>query len=131
MAVLLSRSYLGYPAGNVVEFASSVEQALIAQGLATASVAVPTSGNTTTSAYQGTCTLAAAASSIVITNPAVDSTTKVWAVISQATADTTALYVARIVSAAGSFTIYVNAAATAATVIDWAILDPMGMSPSN
>lgn len=131
MTVLLSRSYMGYPANTVVEFASSVESALIAQGLATASSATPTAGNTTTLALQGSAAVAAAASSIQITHPAVDSSTKIWACIGQTTADATALYVARVVPAAGSFTIHLNAATTAATVVDWAILDPLGMTPSN
>lgn len=131
MTVLLNRSYMGYPAGQVVELATSVEQALIAQGLATSSAAAPTAGNTTTAALQGSAVVAAAASSVTITNPSVGASTKVWACIGQAAADATALYVARVVPAAGSFTIYVNAAATAGTVVDWAILDPLGMTPSN
>lgn len=131
MSVLLGRAYMGYPAGVVVEFASSVEASLIAQGYATASVAVPTAGNTTTLALQGSAAVAAAAGSVTITHPQVDASTKVWACIGQAAADGTALYVARVVPTAGSFTIYMNANATAATVVDWAVLDPLGMTPSN
>lgn len=129
--ILLSRSYAGYPAGVIVEFANSVEQALIAQGYGTSSAGPVTPGATSTSNYQGTCAVAAAAGSVTITHPAVDISTKIFAVIAQATADATALYVARIVPAAGSFTIYTNANATAATTIDWSIVDPLGITPSN
>lgn len=129
--ILLSRSYAGYPAGVIVELATSVEQALVAQGYGTVSAGPVTAGATTTTNYQGSCAVAAAASSVVITHPYVDISTKIFAVIAQTTADTTALYVARIVPAAGSFTIFVNAAATAATIVDWSIVDPLGMSPSN
>lgn len=131
MTVLLGRAYMGYPAGVVAEFASSVEAALVAQGFATVSAAVPTAGNTSTLALQGSAAVAAAASSVTISHPQVDASTKIWACIGQATADSTALYVARVVSAAGSFTIYMNAAATATTVVDWAVLDPLGVTPSN
>lgn len=131
MTVLLNRAYMGYPAGVVVEFATSVEQALIAQGYASASSATPTAGNTTTLALQGSAAVAAAASSVTVTHPAVDSSTKIWACIGQAAADATATHVTRVVPTAGSFTVYLNAAATANTVVDWAVLDPLGMTPSN
>jgi len=131
MSVLLGRAYMGYPAGVVADFASSVEAALIAQGLATASAALPTAGNTTTLALQGSAAVAAAAGSVTISHPQVDASTKIWACIGQAAADGTALYVARVVPAVGSFTIYMNANATAITVVDWAVLDPLGMTPSN
>ena len=131
MAVLLGRPYMGYPSGVVVEFASSVEAALIAQGYATASSSTPTAGNMTTLALQGSAAVAAAASSVTITHAAVDPSTKIWACIGQSVADATAGYVARVVPAAGSFTIYLNAASTAAVVVDWAVLDPLGMTPSN
>ena len=131
MTVLLGRPYMGYPAGVVVEFATSVEAALVAQGYATVSSAAPTAGNNTTLALQGSAAVAAAAGSVTISHAAVDASTKIWACIGQATADTTALYVARVVPAAGSFTIYMNANATANTVVDWAVLDPLGMTPTN
>lgn len=131
MSVLLGRSYMGYAAGLVVEFASSVEAALVAQGYATVSSAVPTAGNVTTLALQGSAAVAAAAASVVITHPQVDASTKIWACIGQAAADATAFYVARVVPAAGSFTIHLNAATTSVVVVDWAVLDPLGMTPSN
>lgn len=131
MTVLLGRAYMGYPAGVVAEFTSSVEAALVAQGYATVSFTVPTAGNATTLALQGLAAVAAAASSVTISHSQVDASTKIWACIGQAAADGTALYVARVVPAAGSFTIYMNAAATATTVVDWVVLNPLGMTPSN
>ena len=126
MTVLLTRPYVGYPAGQIVELATAVESALIAQGLATSTASIPTSGAYSTTAFQGVAVVPAAASSVVISNPSFDPGQKFFAVIAQAAADATALYVARVVVASGTLTIYLNAAATAATVVDWSILTPFG-----
>lgn len=125
MAVLLNKAYAGYLSGTVVNLPTNVETALIAQGLASAStVASTTTGAVTANVLQGTCAVAAGASSIVITNDKVDANCIVYAVVSQASADGTLLRVERVVPAAGSFTIYGTAAATATTLIDWAVLSP-------
>ena len=132
MAVTLLRSYKGYPANQVVELSASEESALIAQNLAqTALVTAVTTGAVTTTDLKGTVAIAAGSSSVVITNPTIDASTKVVAYVAQATADTTLLRVERIVSAVGSVTIYGTANATATTLIDWAILSPSGFTPSN
>ena len=130
MTVTLFRSYGGYAAGAVAEFPSELESALIAQGLAaTASATAVTTGAATANTYAGTAAIPIGASSVVITNSNIDANTKVWAVVSQAAADGTLLRVERIVPAAGSVTIYGTANATAITFVDWAILNPSGLTP--
>lgn len=132
MAVLLSKGYAGYLAGTVVNLPTNVEAALIAQGFAAAStVASTTTGAVTANIYAGICAVAAGAGSIVITNSLVDASTKIYAVVSQAAADGTLLRVERIVAAAGSFTIFGTANATATTLIAWAIVTSEGMSVLN
>lgn len=129
MAVLLLKAYQGYAAGVTVELPSELESALIAQGIAsTALVANVTTGATSTSAYSGTVSVPIAAASIVVTNSNVDASSKISATVAQATADGTFLRVERIVAAVGSFTIYGTAAATAATLVDWVIVNPQGMT---
>ena len=129
--VLLSRSYAGYAAGSIVQLSTNEEAALIAQGLASTSAGPCTSGAVTTTKTAGRVTFAIAAASLVVTNPNVDVNSKIFAVVNQAAADTTAARVERIVPAAGSFTIHVTAAATAATVVDWILLDVSGDFPPN
>lgn len=132
MAILLSRGYQGYAAGTVVNLPTSIENALIAQGFATAStVASTTTGAVTANVTSGICAIAAGSSSIVITNNLVDASTPVFAVVSQAAADGTLLRVERVVSAAGSFTIYGTANATATTLIRWQIPLSSGETQSN
>ena len=53
------------------------------------------------------------------------------ATLSNAAADTTALYITRITPAVGSVTFTLNAAATAAVAIDWALLGPSGGLTTN
>ena len=130
MTVLLSRAYGGYTAGQTIQVPTSIENAIVGAGAGTvastsASAAV-TQGALTTSFPAGRVTIAIGASSVVVTCSACDVNTKVFAVVNQAAADTTLLRVERIVPGAGSFTIYGTANATAATVIDWAILGPFG-----
>lgn len=123
MAVLLNRPYFGYLQGTVVELPASTEAALIGNGFASATAAAITPGPVTANVMRGTCALAAAAASIVITNSLVDATSIVVAYISQTTADATATSVVRVVPGAGLFTIFVNAAATAATQVDWVVMN--------
>lgn len=124
--VLLARGYGGYAAGTIVELPASTEAALIASGGASSSAGPATAGAVSTTMNSGSVTFAAAAISLVITNPVFTVQSILWAVISQATADGTALYVARVSVANGSATIFLNAAATAAVSVDWAILNPNG-----
>lgn len=132
MTVALIRAYQGYVAGAVVTLPSSTETALIAQGLATASTAASTTtGAATANLMQGTAAIAAGSSSVVITNALVDVNTKIVAYVSQTTADGTLLRVERIVPAAGSFTIFGTANATATTIIAWALISLAGDALTN
>lgn len=129
--VLLGRSYGGYAAGTIVQLPTSVEAALIAQGLATSSAGPVTAGAVSTTQTQGRAGIAAAGASVVITNPLFNTESKFVAYLSNAAADGTALYVTRITPAAGSVTFTLNAAATAAVAVDWALLTPQGgLTPS-
>lgn len=131
MAITLLRAYNGSPAGTICELTNELETALIAQGLASTDVvANVTPGAQTSFMYGGTAAAAIGAASVVITNPLLTANSKVWAVVSQAAADGTFLRVERIVPAAGSVTIYGTAAATAVTLIDWAILPTVGATPA-
>jgi hypothetical protein len=121
-----SKGYAGYAGGTTVQLDTSTEAALVAQGLATVSAGPVTPGAVTTTMNKGRAGIAAAGTSVVITNTQVTTESKIYAVLSNAAADGTALYVARIAPANGSFTIYLNAAATAAVAIDWSILMPQG-----
>lgn len=124
--ILLARSYGRYLAGTIVQIASSIEAALISQGMATNSAGPVTPGPITTDQPAGRVGIAAAGASVVITGTQFTPESKVFAVLSNAAADTTALYITRITPAAGSVTITLNAAATAAVAVDWAILGPYG-----
>jgi len=123
MTVSLNRAYGGYVSGAVVTLDKPTEDALIAQGLATASTAASsTTGAATANTYTGLAAIAAGASSVVITNSLVNANTFVTAVVAQAAADGTLLRVERVVPAAGSFTIYGTANATATTLVRWSIV---------
>lgn len=130
MTVLLSRPYAGYSAGQTVQVPTTLENSIVANNFgtvaSTAAAAAVTQGALSTSLPAGRCTIAIGASSVVVTNPLVDVNSKIFAVINQAAADGTLLRVERIVPAAGSFTIYGTANATAAVSIDWAIVGPFG-----
>ena len=131
MTVLLNRAYQGYTAGSTVTLDAPTESALIAQGLASSAASTATTtGAATANAYTGLAAVAAGASSVVVTNALVTANTYVTAVVSQATADGTLLRVERVVPAAGSFTIYGTANATATTLIRWAIISPVGLTPT-
>lgn len=130
--ILLSRNYGGYLAGTIVQLATSTEAALIAQGFAVTSAGPVTSGAVNAgSQNQGRVAVAAAATSVVVTNSNVTTESKVFAVVAQAAADATAFNVARVVCAAGSFTIFLNAATTAATTVDWVLMLPTGETTTN
>ena len=130
MTILLARPYGGYSAGQTVQVPTSMENALVANGVgtvvATTAAAAVTPGALTTTLPAGRVTIAAGSSSVVVTCPAVDVNSKIFAAINQAAADGTLLRVERIVPGAGLFTIYGTANATAAISIDWALLGPYG-----
>jgi len=129
--VLLSRPYKGYAAGTIVQLATQEEAALIAQGFATTSAGPVTPGAVSTIATAGRVGIAAAGTSVVVTNPAFTTESRFLAYLSNAAADTTATSITRITPAAGSVTFTVNAAATAAVAIDWALLMVSGELPPN
>lgn len=120
--ILLSRGYSGYAAGTIVQLSTQAEAALVAQGLATVSVGPVTPGAVTTTEVAGRVGIAAAGASVVITNSRFTTESKFVAFLSNAAADGTALYITRITPANGSVTFTLNAAATAAVSIDWALL---------
>lgn len=124
--VLLGRNYAGYAAGTIVELPASTEAALIASGGATTSAGPATAGAVTTTALQGSVTIGAGTSSLVVTNASVTPQSIIYAIVAQAAADGTLLRVERVVASAGFFTIYGTANATAAVIVDWAILNPTG-----
>lgn len=127
--VLLSRPYAGYASGTIVQLSTNEEAALIAQGFATTSAGPVTTGAVTTTKTSGRVAIAAGSSSVVVTNANVDANSKIFAVVNQAAADGTLLRVERIVPAAGSFTIFGTANATATTTIDWVLLNLSGELP--
>jgi hypothetical protein len=120
--ILLGRAYRGYAAGTIVQLQTSMEAALVAQGLATVSAGPVTPGAVTTDLSMGRLGIAAAGTSVVLTNPNLTTESKVIGYLSNAAADGTALYITRITVAAGSVTFTLNAAATAAVAIDWAVI---------
>lgn len=123
--ILLNRAYDGYAAGTIVQFTTQLEATLIASGSASASAGPVTPGAVAPiSAIAGRAGIAAAGTSVVITSPLVTAESKIFAYLSNAAADTSALYITRITPAAGSFTLALNAAATAAVAVDWVILNP-------
>ena len=124
--ILLSKSYAGYASGTIVQLSTSEEAALIAQGFASTSAGPVTAGAVTTTKNFGRVGIAAAGTSVVITNPSFDLQSKFMAVLSNAAADGTAFGIARITPAAGSVTITLLAAATAAVAIDWVLLNDAG-----
>lgn len=129
--ILLSRAYRGYAAGTIVQLQTSMEAALIAQGLATASAGPVTPGAVSTDLSQGRAGIAAAGTSVVVTNPNFTTESKFVAYLSNAAADGTATSITRITPANGSVTFTLNAAATAAVAIDWAQILFAGETPTN
>ncbi len=129
--VLLQRAYGGYPSGVIVQLPANIEAALIAQGFAANSAGPVTAGAVSTTMSAGRVGIAAAGTSVVVSNPAFTAESKFMATLSNAAADTTALYITRITPAAGQVTFTLNAAATAAVAIDWALLGPFGGLTTN
>lgn len=130
--ILLNRPYQGYAAGTIVQLPTSSEAALIAQGFAVTSAGPVTGGAVNAgSQNQGRVGVPIGAASVVVTNANVTAESKVFAVVAQAAADGTALRVERILCAAGSFTIYVTANATALTSVDWVLFAPTGLTTTN
>ncbi len=121
MTVQLIQDYLGTPAGTIAEYPASTEAEMIRLGVAKNSTGTPNflTGNV----CLGTSNIPIGASSVTVTNPNVDSTSKVMAVIAQAAADSTLTGPLRVVCGNGTFTIYGNANATAAVTIDWVLLN--------
>ena len=124
--ILLSRPYGGYNAGTIVQLSTNLEAQLIAQGFGTNSAGPVTSGSVSTSLPSGRVGVAAAGTSVVVTNPTITTESKFSVFLSNAAADTTATFVSRITPVNGSVTFTLNAAATAAVAIDWAVLGPFG-----
>lgn len=122
--VLLGRNYQGYQAGQVVELSASTEATLIANGGAVTNAGPATAGALTGNLPQGAGAFAIGTSSTVITNNLVTPQSIVFACINQAAADATLLRIERVVCAAGLFTVYGTANATAITGFDWAIVNP-------
>jgi len=131
MTIALSRGYAGIAAGTVIKLSTALEATLIAQGYGATSAAALTTGAQTINLNAATVGIAAGASSVVITNNLVDANTKIFAVVEQASADGTLLRIERVVPAAGSFTIYGTANATAVTNVSWGILMQAGETNLN
>ena len=79
-----------------------------------------TIGAVTINSMNGRCNIAAGASSVVVTNNLVTATSNVFAVVAQN--DLTAI-VKNVVSTPGSFTITLNAAATANTAVNFFVFN--------
>ena len=131
MTIALTRAYGGYPAGTNAQFDTPTETALVQRGFGSVTSAAPTAGNVTTTQPNGRVTIATGTLSVTITNPAFTPQSKVDALISQATADTTLTSIVRIVPALGSATIYGNANATAPVVVDWSDENLSGLTAVN
>jgi len=127
MAVTLLQPYQGYAAGQVVDFSKELEDALVAQRLATAG-GTPTAGALSTVAtpvpnqliLRGIATIAVGASSVAITIPGVTAQSAVFA--SLQFTDATATFIRACVPTANTVTINVNANATAATKIAYLVV---------
>lgn len=126
-----SRGYAGYLPGTIVQLQTSEEAALVAQGLATSNAGPVTPGAVSTTKTSGRVGIAAAGTSVVVSNPAFDANSKFVAYLSNSGADGTATSITRITPAAGSVTFTLNAAATAAVAIDWALMLLGGESATN
>ena len=131
MAVTLTRAYAGYPAGTTTQFDTPTETALVQQGFATVAAVAITPGAITTSQPNGRVAIPAGVLSVVVTNPNVTAQSKISAFIAQTTADGTLTAIQRVVPAAGSFTIYGNANATAAVLVDWVNENLSGLTAVN
>jgi hypothetical protein len=124
--ILLNRAYGGYVSGAIVELPADTEAALIAQGLAVTNAGPATGGAVASTYNAGSVTVPIGAASVVVTTDKCTPSSRVLAYVGQAAADGTALRVERIVTAAGSFTIFCTANATAATAVDWCLFPNQG-----
>ena len=124
--ILLNRPYAGYIAGAIVQLPAFVEASLVAQGYGVNSAGPVTPGPVTTSMLSGRAGIAAAGTSVVVTNPAFNTESKFGVWLANAAADVTALYITRVTPVNGSVTFTLNAAATAAVALDWAQIDTTG-----
>ena len=113
---------MGYAANTIVQLQTSVEAALVAQGLASTSAGPVTAGAVTTTNVMGRVGIGAAASTVVLTNPGFTTESKFVAFLSNAAADATSTFITRIIPAAGSVTFQLNVASTGIVAIDWALL---------
>jgi hypothetical protein len=130
--ILLSKGYAGYASGTIVQLPTQEEAALVAQGLGSVSAGPVTPGAVTTTKTMGRVGIAAAGTSVVVTNAAFNTESRFCAYLSNAAADATAVDITRITPAAGSVTFTLVAAATAAVAIDWMLLpSSQGMLPPN
>lgn len=129
--ILISKAYKGYLAQTIIQLATQEEAALVAQNFATVAAGPVTPGAVSPTTASGRVGIAAAGTSVVVSNPAFTTESKFLAYLSNAAADGTALYVTRITPANGSVTFTLNAAATAAVAIDWALLTLSGVLPPN
>ena len=120
------RSLLGYAPSTIVQLQTPAEAAAILAGFATTSAGPVTPGAVTTTNNSGRVGIAAAGTSVVVTNTSFTAETKFGAYLSNAAADATALSVTRITPAVGSVTFTLNAAATAAVAIDWYVVLQQG-----
>lgn len=119
--ILLSKGYMGYLAGTIVQLSTQEEASLVAQGFGTVSAGPVTAGNVTTNAVAGRLGIAAAGTAVVLTNPRITTESKFVAYFSNVAGDATATSF-RITPAAGSVTFTLNAASTGIVAIDWALL---------
>lgn len=130
--ILLSRAYAGYLAGTIVQLPTSEEASLVAQGYGTVSAGPVTAGAVTTNKTSGRVGIAAAGTSVVVSNTGFTTESKFAAALSNAAADASAVSITRIVPAAGSVTFHLNAASTGIVAIDWMQLpSQQGLLPPN
>lgn len=128
MTVTFNRTYGGAPAGAVRDLPAELEAALIAQRIAVNGGTLTTGAQTTESppvawgpVAVGVANLVIGQGSVAISNANITAQSKAVAVIAQAAADGTALYVARAHCTAGVLTIYTNAVAAASTRISYVV----------
>lgn len=125
--ILLIRPYDAYVAGTIIQLSSNTEAALVAQGFASVSAGPVTPGPINAGSQSGgRVGIAAAGASVVVTCLLCTTESKISAYLSNAAADATALSITRITAANGSFTLTLNAAATAAVAVDWSLISPSG-----
>lgn len=119
-------------AGQFIDGTSSAQTLSIVAGALTADAAgkwrwplAPnqsgTPGNVTSHTAAGIAAIAAGASSVVVTNSLVGTTSLVYAVLQAS--DATATFIKSVIPASGSFTINVNANATANTKVAWVVFN--------